>query len=261
MDVMPYVIALWHQKGGVAKTTTATSLAACLVEKHHETLVVDLDVQANLTAGLGADPSKVRYSVADVLMGNASLLSISRETSLPGLDLVGANPSLLTVARYLHVRENYEYLLRETFAQPALAHYDFIVLDCPPQVGPVTITALTAANLVIAPTQCEYFSVQALRQTLDLVELVRHKTNPALAYRILVTMFDLRGTLHRRLLDQLRTHFAGALLNTIVGFDSKLRESQLAGTPITLHSPASRSVNHYRQLAEEMLAYVQQPVL
>jgi len=257
---MPYVIALWHQKGGVAKTTTAISLAACLVEKHHETLVIDLDVQANLTTGLGADPSKVRYSAADVLMGNASLLSISRETSLPGLDLVGANASLLTVARYLHVRENYEYLLRETFAQPSLTHYDFIVLDCPPQVGPMTIAALTAANLVIAPTQCEYFSVQALRQTLDLVELVRHKTNPTLAYRILVTMFDLRGTLHSRLLEQLRAHFAGGLFNTTIGFDSKLRESQLAGKPVTLHSPASRSVQQYRQLAEEMLAYVQQPI-
>jgi chromosome partitioning protein len=259
--LMPYVIALSHQKGGVAKTTTALTLGACLVEQHCETLLLDLDSQANLTAGLGVNPAEVRRSAADVLLGNETLLRVSRETGVPGLDLVPSNPDMLTVSKYLFLREPYEYVLREALRQPDLAHYEVVLIDCPPTLGPVTLNALTAADLVIVPTQCEYFSVQALDSPFRLINLVRAKTNPRLAFRLLVTMFDQRGTLHTRVLALLRERFGETILNSVIGFDSKLRESQLLGRPMTVHAPQSRATYQYRQLAEELLTYVRRPVL
>jgi chromosome partitioning protein len=258
MTRMPFVIALWHQKGGVAKTTTALSLGGCFVEKGHETLLIDLDLQANLTSGLGVNPAEIRHSIADVLLGNELLMRLSRETSVPGLELVPANDDMLLVSRHLQLRQGYETVLRESLSRPDAAHYAFILLDCPPSVGPVTIAALTAAQMVIVPTQGEYFSMQALSQSLDLVQMVRARTNPGLGYRLLMTMYDQRGQLHTRALEHLRQHFAQAMLQTVIGVDSKLRESQLAGKPITVHAHGSRGAQHYRQLAEELLTYVQQ---
>jgi len=255
---MPYVIAIWHQKGGVAKTTTALSLGACFVEQYHETMLIDLDLQANLTVALGIDPAKIRHSAADVLLGNGTLLRISRETVIPGLDLVASNADMLTVSRHLHLRGGYEYTLREALSRPDMAHYEYVVLDCPPSVGPLTITALTAADLVVIPTQCEYFSMQALRYSLELVGMVRAKTNSSLSYRVLITMFDGRGSLHTRSLAQLQQHLASALFQTVIGVDSKLRESQLAAMPITVYSHNSRVTQQYRQLAEELQTHVQQ---
>lgn len=258
---MPYVIALSHQKGGVAKTTTALALGACLVEQHCETLLIDLDPQANLTAGLGVNPAEVRRSAADVLLGSETLLRVSRETGVPGLDLVPANADMVTVSKYLYLREPYEYILRDALQRPDLAQYEVVIIDCPPTLGPVTLNALTAADLVIVPTQCEYFSVQALDNPLRLIELVRAKTNPRLSFRLLVTMFDQRGTLHTRVLTLLRQRFADTILNAVIGFDSKLRESQLLGQPITRLAPHSRATYQYRQLAEELLTYVRRPIL
>ncbi|MBF8284417.1 MAG: AAA 31 protein [Anaerolineales bacterium] len=257
---MPYVIAICHQKGGVAKTTTTLALGACLVEQQCETLLIDLDPQANLTGGMGVDPAMVRRSAADVLLGNETVLRMSRETSVPGLDLVPSNADMVTVAQFLHVRKPYEYILRDSLARPEVAHYEVVLIDCPPALGPITINALTAANLVIIPTQCEYFSMQALDSVLKLVNLVRAKTNPPLVFRLLVTMFDQRGHLHSRILAHLQQHFGNSLLQTAIGFDSKLRESQLVGQPITVHAKQSRGTQQYRQLAEELLTYVRRQV-
>lgn len=254
---MPYCIAVWHQKGGVAKTTTALSLSACFAESRHPTLVVDLDPQANLTGGLGLDPGQMPASAVDVLLGNSPLAETARATGIEQLTLVPSNPDMMTLPRWLHLRERYEPLLRDNLARADMSGYEFVVLDCPPMVGPLTITALTAANLVLIPTQCEYFSVQALSTGLDLVRLVRSRTNPRLAYRLLVTMFDGRGLLHGRVLAQLQSAFPDALLTTMIGVDVKLRDSQLAGRPITLHAPHSRGAQQYRQLAEELLTYAQ----
>lgn len=258
---MPYVIAICHQKGGVAKTTTALALGAALVEQQAETLLIDLDPQANLTAGLGFNPVEVRRSAADVLLGNETLLRVSRETRLPGLDLVPSALDMVTVSKYLYLREPFEYVLRDALQRPELAHYAVVIVDCPPALGPVTLNALTAADLCLIPTQCEFFSMQALDSPFQLINLVRAKTNPQLAYRLLVTMFDARGNLHRRVLYHLYQNFPEILLNTVIGFDSKLRESQLIGQPITVHAPQSRGAQQYRQLAEELLTYVRRPIL
>jgi len=253
---MSYVIAICHQKGGVAKTTTTLGLGAGFVERGVETLVVDLDPQANLTSNIGMEPNRTEFSVAEVLTGEVAPARAAMESSLPGMDIIPSNAAMLDIGRRLYGLPEYEFLLRRALADRALQEYAVVLLDCPPSVGPLTINALTAADLLIIPTQCEYFSIQALTEMFELVSIVRDRTNPALAYRLLVTMFDGRGKFHAKMLEQLREYFKEGLLNTIIGFDTKLREAQAAGCPITIHAPQSRGASQYRQLAEELYPYV-----
>jgi chromosome partitioning protein len=253
---MSYIIAICHQKGGVAKTTTTLGLGACFVERGVETLVVDLDPQANLTFNIGLEPGKAPFSVAEVLTGEVDPARVAMESSLPGLDIIPSNPSMLDIGRRLYQMPEYEFRLRQALQNRALAEYAVVLLDCPPSVGPLTINALTAADLLIIPTLCEYYSIQALSEMFELVNVIRDRTNPPLTYRLLVTMFDGRGKFHTHMLEQLRGYFQDGLLNTMIGFDTKLREAQAAGSPITVHAPQSRGANQYRQLAEELYPYV-----
>jgi len=253
---MSIIIAVSNQKGGVAKTTTCVSLGAALVERGLEVLAVDLDPQANLSLALGVNSGTLRRSVADVLLGNHTPVGVSRETSLPGLDVMPASQDLNLVEKFLAVRPNYEYALRQ-----ALAHagtYDVILCDCPPSLGIIPINAYTAADLLIIPTQCEYFSAQGLGEVFDLVRKVRERTNPHLSYRILVTMFDRRNRIHHTLLEHLRAAFGDAVLQTTIEVDTKLRESPVVGQPITRYAPHSRGALQYRALAEELSCYVKQ---
>jgi chromosome partitioning protein len=255
-SMIPYVIAICHQKGGVAKTTTTLNLGASLVERGNETLLIDLDSQANLTASMGLDADKMDFSIAEALRGEADFASVRLETSLPGLDIVPSSAGMFTIGRELYGVPDYEFRLRRILTSPALSDYGFVLLDCPPSLGSITFNALTAADMLIIPTQCEYFSIQALTDMFAIVNLIRERTNPQLVYRLLVTMFDGRGTFHTRMLEQMRAHFNEGLLQTIIGFDTKLREAQVAGQPITVHAPQSRGAQQYRQLAEELKVYV-----
>ncbi|HNT22958.1 MAG TPA: ParA family protein [Anaerolineales bacterium] len=256
---MPHVIAIANEKGGVAKTTTVVSLAGALIQAGYEVLVIDLDTQANLTLALGLNPSTVRRSVSDVLLNSASLLSVSRETPIPGLDLVPSNADMGLAERFLPVRQNYETILSHTLHDnPALSAYQFVLLDCPPSLGAVTTNALMAASHVVAPTQPEYFSAYGLRSLMAAIRRVRGQGNPALAYFILVTMMDRRNRIHRTLLEQLQATFREGLLDTIIEVDTKLRESTVAGLPITHYSPKSRSAIQYAALAQELVAHVQE---
>jgi chromosome partitioning protein len=258
---MTYTIAICHQKGGVAKTTTALGLGASFAERGCNTLLIDLDPQASLTSGMGFNPIEMKRSAADILLGLEPLANTIRETSVPHLSLVPSNADMLMASQVLQSLSRYEHKFRDSLTQPIAEPFDMILFDCPPSLGPVTITALTAADLVIIPTQCEYFSMQALHSTFELVRAVRAKTNPHLKYRVLVTMFDLRGKLHTQALGYIQQHFGNAMLQTIIGFDSKLRESQVAARPITAYAQHSRGAQQYRQLAEELSVYVQGPVL
>jgi chromosome partitioning protein len=253
---MSYVIAVCHQKGGVGKTTTTLGLGACLVERGVRTLVVDLDPQANLTFNIGLEPGQSAHSAADVMTGGVPPARAAVESSLPGLDIIPSNASMLDIGRRLYRTPGYEILLRRALREPAMEKYDVVLLDCPPSVGPLTINALTAADLLIIPTQCEYYSIQALTDMFELISVVRDRTNPGLTYRLLVTMFDGRGKFHATMLEQLRGYFQTGILNTAIGFDTKLREAQAAGLPVTVHAPQSRGAAQYRQLAEELYSYV-----
>jgi chromosome partitioning protein len=160
------------------------------------------------------------------------------------------------IGRRLYQMPDYEFLLRRALKEGALKDYSVVLLDCPPSVGPLTVNALTAADLMIVPTLCEYYSIQALKDLFELVSAIRDRTNPTLAYRLLVTMFDGRGKFHANMLELLRKYFQDGLFSTIIGFDTKLREAQAAGLPITIHAPQSRGAIQYRQLAEELSPYV-----
>lgn len=253
-----HIIAIANEKGGVAKTTTCISLGGALVEAGYDVLLVDLDTQANLTLGLGLTPAKVRRSIADVLLNSVSLVSVSRETGIAGMDLVPSNAEMGLAERFLPVRQNYEYILKNalvSFSETAPA-YDFLLLDCPPSLGAVTVNALTAAHHVIAPTQPEYFSAYGLRSMMTMIRKIRSQTNPELAYFILITMMDRRNRIHRTLCEQLQFTFGEGLLQTIIEVDTKLRECTVAGQPITQYYRNSRSAHQYRALAQELVENV-----
>jgi len=253
---MKQIIAVINEKGGVAKTTTVISLGGALVEVGHEVLVVDLDPQANLTLGLGVQPAKVRRSIVDVMLNSVTLLSVSRETNIPGLDLVPSNAEMVLAERFLSVRQDYEIILKNVLSQ--VKTYDFVILDCPPSLGVVAINAMSAADLMIIPTQPEYFSIHSLRGVLATIRRVRSQNNPALSYRILITMMDRRNKIHRTLNDQLRATFAEGVYQTVIEVDTKLRESTVIGSPITQCYPSSRSALQYRALAQEIIQNVQE---
>jgi chromosome partitioning protein len=253
-----YVIAVANEKGGVAKTTTVISLGGALVELGKEVLLIDLDTQANLTLGLGFAPANVRKSIGDVLLNSASLMSVSRETAVPGLDLIPSNAEMGLAERFLPVRKNYEFILKNNLEHAKA--YDFILLDCPPSLGAVTINALTAAQVVIAPTQPEYFSAYGLRSVMAAIRKVRGQSNPGLIYFVLITMMDRRNRIHRTLNEQLQTTFSDGLLKTVIETDTKLRESTVAGMPITHYYSSCRSAGQYRALAQELVQNVEEKV-
>ncbi len=247
---MTYVIAVANEKGGVAKTTTTLSLGGALVETGNDVLLIDLDPQANLTLALGFNPARMHRSMTDVLMNSAALLSVSRETSLPGLDLIPANGSLGLAERFLPIRNNYETLLQRALGGHLF--YDYVLIDCPPSLGSITVNALTAAELLIIPTQAEYFSAHALRNMMGLVRRIRASSNPKLTYRVLITMQDLRNRIHRIITNQLRATFGDGLLQTVIQLDTRLRESAVVGLPITHFAEQTRGAEQYRSLAREL---------
>ncbi len=260
---MTTVIAVANQKGGVAKTTTVVSLAGALVQTGHEVLVIDLDAQANLTMALGGNPRMLRASIVDVLSNNAKLAAVIRTTDIPGLNLAPATSELEPAERILGMRDNYELVLRQalngkTFATGA--YYDYILLDCPPSTGPVTLNAVIAADLLIIPTQPEFFSAHALRAMMPVIRQVRQHYNPDLVYRILITMHDRRNRIHCSLREQIRATFGEGLFDTIIDIDTKLRESVVAGLPITHYKPQTRSALQYNALAVELIQHVQETV-
>jgi len=269
----PYVIAVCHQKGGVAKTTTVSALSSIFAMEGHPTLAVDLDPTGNLTASFGLNSGsgpqtgsgvyrRATRSAADILLGNAPLASVCTSTQVEGLDVIASNVELSAVSRFLTRRPHYESLLRTSLTQDGGASgYEYILLDCPPSVAPLITTALTAADLAIIPIQCEYYSLQALDAMFKTINQVRSDTNPGLCYRLLVVMFDRRGTFHARVLELLRGRYAGALFDTVIGFDSKLRESQLAGIPVPVFASRSRATQQYQTLAREVYAYVEKQTL
>jgi chromosome partitioning protein len=232
-------------------------------------------------------------------MSPISMLSVSRETSVPGLDIIPSNSGMSLAERFLPIRQDYEFILKNAIS--GLTSYDFVILDCPPSLGAVTLNALTAADRVIAPTQPEYFSAYGLRSVIGMIRRVRglvvpspeqssleethtasspdlpvnesssnepaavtaaasipHGSNPALVYHILITMMDRRNRIHRTLCEQLQSTFGEGLLKTVIEVDTKLRESTVAGLPITHYYPSSRSAVQYRGLAQEIIQYAQE---
>ncbi len=254
---MSLIMAIANEKGGVAKTTTTISLGAALAETGLNVLLLDLDPQANLTMALGVDPAKQKKSMVSALLENLPLQEAVQETGIPHLDLVPSTSEMGLVERYLPIRSNYETVLADNL-HSANWKYDYILMDCPPFLGAITTSALTAADLLIMPTQAEFFSISALRSMMGLVRKIRSQGNPQLTYRLLLTLFDRRNRIHRTLSDQLRTTFGLGVLDTIIEIDTRVRESSIVGLPIIFHSPKTRAAVQYRALAQEILLYVKE---
>lgn len=253
---MTYVIAIANEKGGVAKTTTALSLGASMAELEHRVVLVDLDAQANLTLSLGIKPKPGRSTVSDLLLGQEGPDASRHPTDYEGLTLIPASSELMSTERFLAVRERPEQILRNALDE--IDDADFILLDCPPALGLTTRSALTAADLLIIPTQCEFFSASALRDVLELIREVRAQHNPKLRYRLLVTMLDRRNRIHRTLFDQVQDTFGSGVFDTVIEIDTRLRESPIFAQPITTYAPKSRGAEQYRALAKELKTYAQE---
>ncbi len=254
---MAFTIAMSNEKGGVAKTTSTLSLGAALAELNHRVLLIDLDPQANLSLALGLEPGEVEITSANVLVENAALRTAIRRSEVNNLDLVPSNGRIENAEQFLPMRSNYISTLRNSLENASLP-YDYILLDCPPALGAITLNALSAADLLIIPTQAEYFSAYALRNMMGSIRRVRQESNPNLAYRILVTLLDRRNRTHRNIFEQLQTTFGHGVFTTVIEIDTKLRESPIAGIPITQYKPSSRGSQQYRVLAQELMEYAKE---
>jgi chromosome partitioning protein len=252
------IIAVSNEKGGVAKTTTTISLGGALVDLGYKVLLIDLDAQANLTLALGLEPGESENTSSNIMLDNAPLLSAQRKTAVNNLDLIPSSSRIESSEQFLPVRTNYATILQRAIANAADLPYDYILFDCPPALGAITQNALTAANLLLIPTQAEYFSAYALRNMMALVRRIREEDNPNLAYRILVTMLDNRNRTHRNIHDQLRSTFGEGVFNTVIEMDTKLRESSIAGLPISHYKPGARGTTQYHVLAQELIEYVKE---
>lgn len=254
---MPYIIAISNEKGGVAKTTTTFSLGAALAESGKKILLVDLDPQGNLTLANGFEPGDTQYHSAEMLLDELSAHDAVRNTNTPNMDIIPSNPRISEAEQFLPLRTNYALKLKNALTSNLL-NYDYILLDCPPSIRAITTNALTAADLLIIPTQAEYFSAYALRDMMTIIRKIRKETNSGLAYRILITMLDQRNRAHRTIREQLLQTFGTGLFETVIEVDTRLRESPIIGIPITKYRPNSRASLQYRVLAQELMDYVQQ---
>jgi len=251
---MAYIISIANEKGGVAKTTTTLSLGGALVEMGKKVLLMDLDPQSNLTLSLGVETDQKVSSLINSFLEKKNPPEVILETQIPGLNLFPSNGDIRMAERLLPMQPDYQTIIKNILATVEKM-YDFIILDCPPFLGAITLNALMTSNLLLLPTQSEYYSVFALKNMMAMVRQVRSMGNPSLRYRLLLTMFDKRNGIHRSLAEHLRSTFTSGVLDTVIEIDTRLRESPLTGLPIVFHAAKSRGALQYRFLAQEILNY------
>lgn len=249
----PFILAVCQQKGGVGKTTTCAALGAELGRMEHKCLMIDLAPSGNLSSAFGFDLNELKFTTADLFHDTATLSNLIYPTSIPDLDLIPSNSALSPVPRELYQKEDYETFLRRIFREKDFSNYDFIILDCPPGLDSITVNAIASADLTILPLVCEYLALQTLDNMFRLIKLTRERVNPNMIYRLLITKMDRRASLHERVYAQVQDHYQDALLETIIGVDYKLPESQLAGVPTFVYEPKSRGSKQYRALTRELL--------
>ncbi|MBD5290068.1 MAG: ParA family protein [Bacteroides sp.] len=252
---MGKIIAIANQKGGVGKTTTAFNLGACLAaDTKKRVLLVDADPQANATSGLGVDPKEAPASIYECLVDSLPGADAVVPSSIDGLDLICSNINLVGAEVELMGMRDRERVLSRVL-EPMREKYDYILIDCSPSLGIITVNALTAADSVIIPVQSEYFALEGISQLLNTIRIIKSRLRPALEIEgFLLTMYDARLRLANQIFEELKGHFGDMVFTTVIPRNIKLSESPSHGLPVILYDPESRGAIAYNQLARELIA-------
>lgn len=249
---MGNIFAIVNQKGGVGKSTTAVNLGACLAELGKRVLIVDIDPQGNATSGVGIDKSKLERCIYDVLIHEESIINVLKTTEIDNLSIIPATIELAGAEIELVSALSREVKLKHALSG-LVEDYDYILIDCPPSLGLLTLNALTAADYVLVPIQCEYYALEGLAQLMKTIQLVQKHLNPNLEIKgVVLTMFDARTNLSHQVIEEVRNYFQDRVFKTVIPRNVRLSEAPSFGKPITRYDSGSRGAKAYRDLAREV---------
>lgn len=252
---MGIILAVVNQKGGVGKTTTAVNLSACLAEAGKKTLLIDMDPQGNASSGVGVVKSELEYCIYDVLINGIAITEALARTCVENLDIVGAKIDLAGADIELMSVMSRETKLRSAI-HTVSDNYDYIIIDCPPSLGLLTINVLTAAEYAILPIQCEYYALEGISQLLRTIDLVKQHLNPDLEIaKVLLTMFDYRTRLSEQVVEEVRRYFGNKVANIVVPRNVRLSEAPSHGLPIIKYDTKSKGAEAYRQFCTEVISF------